>query len=895
MGSSTANRTVQPPWRKSLATRLIWVSVLMVTLAISAVGGGLIVLAGRAQGESANRLQQQYAAEVSQVISAYMTRAADRLRFFLENEPLASHSPDRQEAVLEELLLSSLPLYSQVSFLDREGQEVSKISRFHTYLPQELESQAESRAFLTASSGKRYMGPVAMFENTGLLSVQVALPVVTKRAEFAGVLSAEVNASHLWRAVAGIRIGQAGYAYLVDTNGRFVAYQMPAEVLQRYGEDMSRVPPVSAFLSGGLAGAGEVHEYKGLFNEEVMGTCAPIMGTDWAVVVEQPTREAYAGVREMKSYLLGLMLAGILLSGALGFLVARRLIGPIRNLTAAAKRLGSGEWKTALVETNRDDEVGVLSQAFNHMQNELKALYSGLRGKVEELESTQKALKESEQNYRILIENQSDLVVKVTSDGRFLFVSPSYCELFGKGEQELLGQTFMPLVHEDDRESTAREMAKLNDPPHKAYVEHRAMTRLGWRWLGWNETAVLDDEGKIDSIIGVGRDITEKSNMERQIQQAQKFEAIGTLAGGIAHDFNNILMGVQGHASLLGMDMAHSPEHMEHIHSIDEYVRSASDLTKQLLGIARGGKYEVKPVDMNDLVSVSASMFGRTKKEIRIHTRSNPSPLVVEADRSQVEQVLLNLYVNAWQAMPEGGELFLETASEDLNEAFCHPHGMEPGAYARISVADTGMGMSESTRKRIFDPFFTTKEKSRGTGLGLASAYGIIKNHGGAITVQSKPGHGATFEIYLPLSGEEIQPESPMEGKLIPGSGTLLLVDDEAMILDVGKMMLERLGYRVLVCGGGEEAIEKVNEMGNRIDLVILDLIMPGMDGGRTFEVIREMQPGLPVMISSGYAVNGQAESVMKRGCEGFIPKPFNLHDLSEKVHRLLVESKRKR
>ena len=284
----------------------------------------------------------------------------------------------------------------------------------------------------------------------------------------------------------------------------------------------------------------------------------------------------------------------------------------------------------------------------------------------------------------------------------------------------------------------------------------------------------------------------------------------------------------------------------------------------------------------------SAAMFGRTRKEIQIHTRIPPSPAVAEVDRQQIEQVLLNMYVNAWQAMPDGGELFLAITTVDLDEAFCSPHKVLPGHYARISVRDTGEGMAASVCDRIFDPFFTTKEKGRGTGLGLASAYGIIHNHHGFIAVSSEIDQGTTFDIYLPVSKKAVQLEPPVKGELLKGAETILLVDDEAMILAVGRAMLEKMGYRVLVAQGGAEALAVMATEGQAPDLVILDLIMPGMDGGQTFERIREKRPELPVILSSGYAIDGQATAIMQRGCNGFIQKPFNLAEFSQKVRSVL-------
>ncbi len=326
----------------------------------------------------------------------------------------------------------------------------------------------------------------------------------------------------------------------------------------------------------------------------------------------------------------------------------------------------------------------------------------------------------------------------------------------------------------------------------------------------------------------------------------------------------------------------------EHLNAIEEYIRTATDLTKQLLGFARGGQYEVKPTNLNDFLLNSATMFGRTKKEIQIHSKlQEPSP-VVDIDRSQMEQVLLNLFVNAWQAMPHGGKIYLESQIVRLDHDYCKPHHVEPGRYAQFSITDTGIGMEESTRRQIFDPFFTTKGKGRGTGLGLASAYGIVKNHHGIITVYSELGHGTTFNIHLPLSDQDAYQGDVKKNGIIKGSGTILLIDDEDMILEVGRAMLERLGYRVIIAASGGQALDVVKRLGNKIDLIVLDLVMPGMSGSKVFDAIRESQPHMPVILSSGYSINGQAKAIMAKGCNGFLQKPFNLAELSQKIHAVM-------
>ncbi|MCP4576552.1 MAG: response regulator [Deltaproteobacteria bacterium] len=887
MNPHPSSKPILPVRGKSLATQLTWVSILMVILSLAAVGTGLIIIAEKTQQDLAFRLQQQTAEKVSQLISGYMTRAVDRLAFFLDSTPLALQPPGAQGFSVENLLISSLPLYSRISVLDKDGNERCKISRFHTFLPEELMNQAQNPAFSGALGLKNFVGPVAFLEDTGLLSVPVALPIMTPAADVAGVMIAEVNVSHLWQRVARIEVGQYGYAYLVNKEGRFVAYQKPAQVLQRYGEDMSRMPPVADFVGNGPKDVAKVHEYKGLMGETVIGVYAPIKGTDWAVVVEQPTREAYASIRKMTKYLMGLAFLCTLLAGGVGFYVSRRIIGPIRTLTAAALQLGTGDLETEFKDVKRQDEVGVLSHAFKKMQKKLRGLYTGIERKITELETTQEALKESEAKFRTLVEESPLGIALIGRDGRYKYINPRFRQTFGYTLEDIpTGSHWLrkAFPKEADRREVIRAWVldlKQREPGPTKSRKYAVTCKDGSRKQIHFRPVIMDN---LDRFV-ICEDVTEKLNMERQLQQAQKLEAIGTLAGGIAHDFNNLLMGIQGRISLMSMG---DRVRAEHVKAIEAYVKSATGLTRQLLGIARGGKYEVKPVDLNALVVKSAEMFGRTRKEIQIQIDMVSPSLVVEADPRQVEQVLLNLFVNAWQAMPEGGTLKIKTEKVALDTAFCKPHQVQAGAYGKIRVMDTGIGMDDVTRRQIFDPFFTTKEKQRGTGLGLASAYGIVRNHGGVITVKSAPGRGTAFTFYLPASDEEVGREVLDDDRSIKGSETILLVDDEEMIIDVGQAMLEHLGYRVVASRSGEEAVETVKKMGNKIDLVLLDMIMPGMDGGKTFDSIREIHSEMQVILSSGYSIDGQAKKIMDRGCNGFIQKPFGVSTLSQKLREIL-------
>ncbi len=380
----------------------------------------------------------------------------------------------------------------------------------------------------------------------------------------------------------------------------------------------------------------------------------------------------------------------------------------------------------------------------------------------------------------------------------------------------------------------------------------------------------------------------EKENIQAQLFHAQKMEAIGTMAGGIAHDFNNILTVMRGNAQLIAMDLDPANPHYELLAGIEKQASFASTLTRQLLGFARGGKYELKPINLNDVVRESSTAFGRTKKQIPIHLILQEDLPPVEADAGQIEQVLMNLYVNAAYAMPAGGDLYLETRAITREEIQVRPLHMEPGSYVLLSVRDTGVGMDAETLERIFEPFFTTREMGRGTGLGLASTYGIIENHKGYIDVESEKGHGTTFKIYLPVSERKVERSAKVADQIIKGTETILLVDDEEVVLELGVRVLNALGYTTLEARGGREAVDVYKREKDKIGLVVLDMIMPDMGGDKVYDLLKAINPDIKVILCSGYSIDEYATALLEQGCNGFIQKPFGIKEFSHKIREIL-------
>ena len=520
---------------------------------------------------------------------------------------------------------------------------------------------------------------------------------------------------------------------------------------------------------------------------------------------------------------------------------------------------------------------------------------------VSERKRAEEALRESEAKNRELVQYAPAGIYEFDLERRrFASVNHVMCEYTGYTEEEFLQLNPRSLLVEEKDQRIYDAFMRDVDSGHlnPTTAEFAIRCKNGSKIIVLLNIRFFAEDGHPKRMMAVAHDITAvreaetaKKKLEAKLQETQKLEALGTLAGGMAHDFNNLLMGIQGNASLSLLDIDSSHPMYQRLKNIESYVQRGVDLTRQLLGLARGGKYEVKATDLNDLVKASADMFGRTKKEIQIQYRLEDGLWIADVDKGQIEQVLLNLFINAWHAMPDGGELVVSTTNVMLDESDVAPYSIPPGRYVRVSVADTGFGIDPSIRRKIFDPFFTTKGIGTGTGLGLASAYGIIKNHQGAIDVDSIVGQGSTFFFYLPASEGRIDQARPEAEQLATGSESILLVDDESMVLEVGEQLLQALGYQVTTASSGQAAIKIYTQLMDRIDLVILDMIMPQMGGSDTFDRIKTINPDVKVLLSSGYSIDGQATSILNRGCQGFIQKPFSVNVLAKKLREVLGDT----
>ena len=511
------------------------------------------------------------------------------------------------------------------------------------------------------------------------------------------------------------------------------------------------------------------------------------------------------------------------------------------------------------------------------------------------------ALRESEARYRLLAENSTDVIWTMELDGRLTYVSPSVRTVLGFSPEELVDRPFDEyLTPESARKFRDRLTRELALPPEKrarvSLIECRQRRRDGVLVdIEMSTSWVFDDRGEVVGLQGTSRDVTSRTKLQEQLRQSQKMEAVGLLAGGVAHDFNNILTSMTMSSEMALRELPADSPAAGGFRQILELTQRASGLTRQLLTFSRQQPLRSVSTGVNRLIENLLKMIRRLiGEDIQLHFSAEASPDVILADPGQIEQVLINLAVNARDAMPDGGHLFIRTNTESLEEGYPARHSpAAPGWYVAIDVTDTGHGMDRETSDRIFDPFFTTKEKGKGTGLGLSTVYGIVCGHDGFLSVDSVPGEGTTFRIWLPLS-EQPAPDlgTAADPQEMPGGHeTLLLVEDEDSLRELITRMFESRGYRILHAAHPAEALEVFREVEGRIDLLVTDIVMPGGTGVDLFRRLKELKPCLRVLFMSGYTDRAVLHREVLEPNMPFLQKPFRMHELAERVRRLLDEA----
>jgi len=524
-------------------------------------------------------------------------------------------------------------------------------------------------------------------------------------------------------------------------------------------------------------------------------------------------------------------------------------------------------------------------------KSDFKAVETEVRG-LEDIHAREitKELLQLKHHFEVVLASMNEGILEINGEGRIVYVNGAAIGIIGRVEEKLLSTNFVDLFKEAFRHrvvSYLEEVRAANGSPPSPGVE----VQLGDKELELRVYPIREDGQK--SIVLL-MDITERKRFEDQLRRSQRLESIGTLAAGVAHDFNNLLTVIQGNTDIMAMDLQQTHPHYERMQEILRQVQSAKRLTGQLLGYARKGRFVVRLLDFNQLIRETVETFGRTRKEISINVELDPELEIFEGDAGQIEQMILNLLLNAGDAMPSQGALDIQTRNVGHEEISSEVFTPKEGKYVLISVHDTGTGMDSGTRERIFEPFFTTKEMGRGTGLGLASVYGTVKGHGGYIDVESEIGRGTTFRIYLPVKpallgeGREDDLQKEQSAPEPASRGTILLVDDEQAVRKVAGEILRKLHFDVLAVDTGEEALQLFREHREDIVLVILDIVMPAMGGSEVFRELRGLDPKVKVLLCSGYSIQGEADQLIGTGASGFIQKPFSFRSLGRSINDIV-------
>ena len=837
--------------------------------------------------------------EVARRVSSSMEVAESSLEALRLNSTLTNSNTSVDEVVSEmRRQVGAYRRFSDITIYDPEGRMVGSTTEGSHPEPTDFTdwfARAKNTREMVVSHPHRIRGVDG-------LHIKVYIPVEVEGFDEPHVLKARIPFKKVWDRIEGSGLADRDEVVLLDKRGKILYNGNETDVLERFDQ---RLPngfwaenPKGVYVDS--AGIEKIYYASPIAAEQTK------VGEAWILVTFVPQSEVTEVIRHSQLFQLLFGVATLLLASVLGVYLAKGLSEPIVRVSEAAQQVAHGNLRERLPETG-SLEVRRLSTSFNMMVDEVREHRDKLSSLVErrtrKLRDSEMRLRKTSAMLLASYEATQEAVLVVDPNGYVVAANCHFGEFFGMESTSVVGEQIADLEDPiikcfEDPEDFRAEWANLAHDPH-AYVESEwNLLEPEPRNLSIYSAPVTDPDNVLCARLWMFRDITEQQRLQAGLQEAQKMEAVGRLAGGVAHDFNNLLTGIIGNLSLAqmggGEDEGESPEEL--VLTAKRAGERAADLVKGLLGFSRRTHLKFRIADCNEVIADVKSLTRRTiDPRITIVTKPEPALWGAKVDPNQIEQVVINMVVNAKDAM-DSGTITVSSRNavleqEDLSEQIV---GAEAGEYIAITVEDDGSGMPPEVLEKIYEPFFTTKEQGKGTGLGLATSYGIIRQHGGWIDCVSKPGEGTKFTIYLPKAAETAAVELEVDGRDEVaadrgGSETILLVDDEKVVRNVAQSVLKHHGYQTLVAEDGIVALEAFEKGDQDIDLVLLDLTMPRLSGADTFKRIRAEYGDVPVIVCSGYTVNlDEFEAENGSRPNGFVQKPYDIAELASQVREVL-------
>ena len=609
----------------------------------------------------------------------------------------------------------------------------------------------------------------------------------------------------------------------------------------------------------------------------------------WHIAYLVPTTIKYGNITQLRNTLILVLISGILFSMLLLIILISRIIKPIIHLTQVADKIASGDLEQP-IEVKSNDEIGRLADTFEQMRKSIKEQISILHTEVTDR-------KQAENNLFVTLNSIGDAVITTDNSSNIVHMNPVALKLTGWDFNEAIGRPLLEIfniINMDTREQCPNPVEKvLATGEIVSLANHTILIAKDDNeyHIADSGAPIINDQNDILGVVLVFRDITEQYRLETQIRQSDKMQAIGQLAGGIAHDFNNMLGGIIGATEILHNHLDGSKSSEELYSIIVNASDRAAELTQQLLAFSRSKKIASTAINLHSIIEDSLSLLKRTiDRSIRINTDLSANTDTIIGDPAQLQNIIINLGINASHAMPEGGTLTVSTKNLSLDKTYCSNSNFEldPGDYIQLSVRDTGCGITPEHKNRIFEPFFTTKKEDKGTGLGLSAVYGSVLQHHGAISVESKINEGTTFYLLFPISSKIRKEVTPVQNQKAHGAGTILVIDDEQLMRTTAKAILNHADYTVILAKNGKEGLEVYRQKQDSIDLILLDMIMPVMNGKDCFHKLKEVNPKVKVILASGFSKDEDIEIMKQQDLCAFISKPYHCNELLNLVAEIL-------